>query len=220
MAAFVRLTPDRPQLDPAATVLAPEDYARAVDAAALRETAERDASAIRREAETEAARLKAEAEAVYEAEKRRGFEDGLAAGQAEVAERMVTLVTRSVDYLASAEGEVARTVLVCLRKILGEFPEEDLVLRAARAALGLVRSESRIRLCVRPEVEPALRDRVGALLAGHGDIGFVEIVGDPSMTRGGCRLETELGVVDASIEQQLDALEKAIRHGAGLGSGA
>jgi type III secretion protein L len=205
MAAFVRLDPDRPRLDPARTILTPAEYALAVDNAGIRAAAEADAAQVREEARE-----------AFAAEKRRGYEQGLAEGQAEIAERMIALVTRSVDYLASAEGAVARTVLVCLRKILGEFPEEDLVLRAARAALGLVRDESRVRLCVRPEVEADLRERVGELLSGRGAVGAVEIVSDPSMARGGCRLETELGVVDASIEQQFRALEAAIGRGVGI----
>ncbi len=198
MASFVRLSPDRHHLDDSVRVLTPEAYSIAVAADGLLADARARADTI--------AQL---AQADHEAEKRRGYDEGMAAGRAEIAEQMVSLVDRSVAYLAKAERDVADTVLVCLRKILGEFSEDDLVLRAARAGLSKMRNEARVTLRVRPEAATPLRRRVGELLHEHTDIGFLEIVADGSMAEGGCRLETELGVIDASIEFQLQALEKA-----------
>jgi len=207
MASFVRLNPDRHHLDDSIRVLTPEVYSIALSADELLADAQARADAIVRQAQVD-----------YEVEKRRGYEEGIASGKAEIAEQMITLVERSVEYLAKAEREVADTVLVCLRKILGEFSEEDLVLRAARAGLGKMRNESRVTLRVRPEVEASLRRRIGEILRDSADIGFLEVVGDRDMTEGGCRLETELGVVDASIGLQLEALENVFAPAVGAPS--
>ena len=40
---------------------------------------------------------------------------------------------------------------------------------------------------------------------------FLDVVPDASLERGACLLESELGVVDASLETQLKALENALR---------
>jgi len=40
---------------------------------------------------------------------------------------------------------------------------------------------------------------------------FLDVVPDARLERGACLLESELGVVDASLETQLKALENALR---------
>jgi flagellar biosynthesis/type III secretory pathway protein FliH len=39
----------------------------------------------------------------------------------------------------------------------------------------------------------------------------VRFVADDRVARGGCIIETELGVVDARLSTQLDAIERALR---------
>ena len=200
MVSFVRLDPERPALEPGQRVIAPDDYSLRVSAQELLADAENRA---RQTAEA--------AEQAYQAEKQRGYDDGMASAKVEIAEQMLTIISRSVDYLATAEGQVARTVLLCLRKILGEMPEEELVIKAARNALSIVRNEPRVTLAVRPEVQDEVRSRIGEILQGHGDISYLEVVSDEGLSKGGCRLETEVGVVDATIELQIEAIENAIR---------
>ena len=212
MAAFVRLTPDRPALAPGARVLAPGDYAAFVAAETVRAEAEARAEALVAEAEARAAEIRAAAEQVFEDEKARGYRTGMDAAQAEIADQMLTIVARSVDYLAKAEGEVAGAVMMCLRKILGDMPEGDVVIAAARNALAIVRNEPRVTVSVRPEVADEVRGRIGEILRDFGEIGFLEINADPTLEAGGCRLETEVGVVDASVEVQVAAIDKVIRE--------
>ncbi len=200
MASFVRLDPERAEIEPGRRIISEEDYALRVAAQDLLT-----------EAEAEAARIVEEAKQAYEAEKERGFQEGMANAQVEIAEQMLTIVTRSVDYLATAEGAVAKTVMICLRKILGDFPEEDTVVLAARNALQVVRNEERVTVAVRPKVQDEVRARIGEILKDSGDIGFIEVVGDKGLPKGGCRLQTEIGVVDASIDQQIEAIERAMR---------
>ena len=199
MPAFIRLTADHPHIDSSQRILKAKDYQITL-------TAER----MLEDAKTKADAIIADAHSIYETEKEQGRADGIAEAQSEVAEQMLMLVSRSVDYLASAEADVARVVLVCLRKILGEFPDEDIVIKQARTALQVVRNEPRVTVRVRPELEAQVRGRVGEILCGNGQVSFLEVVGDEGLDHGGCRLETDAGVVDASIEKQLQALERVV----------
>lgn len=199
MASYIRLDPNRPALEPGQRLIAPDNYELRVSAETLLA-----------EAEARSREIVQEAEDAFLVEKERGYQEGMSAAQGEIAEQMMTIVTRSVDYLATAEGKVAKTVIICLRKILGDFPEEDIVIRAARSALNIVRNESRVTLAVRPGVQDEVRERIGEILKDHGGIGFLEVVSDAGLAKGGCRLETEVGVVDASIEQQITAIENAM----------
>ena len=103
--SFVRRLTERPGLDAAAKVLKAEEVSQALEGAELLADAEESARQILENAEAE-----------YEAQKKKGYADGQAASQEEVAEQMLNMVSRSVDYLAGAERDVVKTVLICLRE--------------------------------------------------------------------------------------------------------
>ena len=199
MAAFIQLAPDAARLDATARVLKAADYLCALEAQTVLD-----------DAKEQAEKILSDADQTYKEEIARGRADGVAEAQGDVAAQVLEVVSRSVDFLAGAEAEVARIVLACLRKILGDFSDEELVIRAARAALQAVRNEPRVTLRVSTEVESDVRKRVGEILSGNGEVNFLEVVGDERIGCGGCRLESEAGVVDASIDQQLQALEDAL----------
>lgn len=228
MAAFIRLSADHAAIDSAGVVLKATDHALAVEAetvlieaqeaaAAIAADAEARAAALIAEAEAHATSLKEEAEAIRAEAETKGHEEGLEAAKIEIAEHMLLLVERSIDYLSGTERMVADAVLLCLRRVLDEFPDEDLVVRQARAALHVVRAEPHVILRVAPEIEETLRARVAEILRGNPEFSYLEVVGDAALSSGGCRLETEAGVVDASLEVQIAALEKAVRGAVGDG---
>jgi flagellar biosynthesis/type III secretory pathway protein FliH len=67
-----------------------------------------------------------------------------------------------------------------------------------REGLERVRRASRVRVRVHPSDAAQLIELEA------------EVVEDPSITRGGCVVESELGEVDARLEVRLDALARAI----------
>ena len=197
MADFVRLKADRPSINGTTRIIRRKDYAEAVEARRVLEDA-------RTEAEE---RLRA-AQEKYDSAHDQGYADGSAAAQQELAERMFELVAGSVDYLGNAEAQLSRVVMTCLRRILGTFPEEDLVIRAARVALEDLRNEPRATLRVHASIADAVRQRKSEIMQGDSDVTYLEVIGDDGMNHGSARLESEAGIVDASIEVQIKALEK------------
>lgn len=208
MVAFVRLSEERPHLADGQKVVRAEDYATVLTSAQ-----------VLAEAHAQADELRQAAEAEYQSGRERGYAEGHAAAQAEVAEQVLGIVARSVDFLGHAEAQVSHTVLVCLRKILGEFPEEELVTRAARTALQQVRNEPRVTLRVHPSLVDGVRERIGDILRGNADVSFLDVVGDERLEHGGCRLESDSGVVDAGIDVQLAALERVFQARTAAASG-
>ena len=201
MADFIRLKPDRPSVNGTKRIISGKDYAQAVEARRVLEEARAEAEALVRAAQEK-----------YDTARDRGYADGSAAAQQELAERMFELVAGSVDYLGNAEAQISRVVMTCLRKILGTLPEEDLVIGAARAALDDLRNEPRATLRVHPSVADAVRARKSEIMQGDSDVAYLEIVGDDRMEHGGACLESDAGTVDASIEVQIKALEKVFRQ--------
>lgn len=200
MEPFIRLKPGTLTLHPEMRVLKAADYQASVDARQMLTEAQHQTQELLTEARQE-----------YERQKQRGYEDGLSEAKRDLAQRMIETAERTVDYFAQVEAKVAALVMTALRKVLGEFDDVELTLRVVRNALQVVRSQPHVTIRVTPAQEAALRQRLNELLAGYNSVGMVEIIGDPRLSSGGCILETEIGVVDASIDVQLQALERALK---------
>ena len=81
----------------------------------------------------------------------------------------------------------------------------------ARTALDVVRNQTHVTLRVGPDQLPTVRERVGEILNGHPAVSFLDVQPDARLQADGCILESEIGVIDASIDLQLEAISKAIR---------
>lgn len=200
MDPFIRLNAGAITPNPATRLVKAKDYRILVAAETLIADAQRQAETILAEAEREA-----------ETRKRQGYEEGLARGKMEMATQMIDTVERTVSYFAQIEDAVVGLVLHALRKILGEFREEELLRRVVRQALQVVHTQHQIKIRVAPEQQTALNQHLSELLAGYKGIGFAEVVADARLGQQDCVLETEIGVVDASLDVQLQALERALQ---------
>ncbi|MFO1349193.1 MAG: HrpE/YscL family type III secretion apparatus protein [Gammaproteobacteria bacterium] len=169
-----------------------------------------EAEAIIAAAQQSAAAILADAKAAYEAEKQRGYQDGCEDGKLEAAEQIIDVLGGTVDYYASIEKRTGQLVMQMVRKVLGEFDHETLTLKIVHNALAAVRNQKQVTLRVAPDQAEAVKAKVHTLLAGFPSIHFVDVAADRRLGVGGCILETEIGVVDASVETQLKALERSL----------
>jgi type III secretion system HrpE/YscL family protein len=160
-----------------------------------------EAERIRASAAREAAALRGEAE-----------ERGRREGRASVA----ALETRALEARARSIDEAERTLVGLVTKIaervlhatLADAPER--VVPAVRAELARVKRAKHVELRVHPADAEALR----AALA-RGEIfepAAPTIVPDETVARGGCWIASDLGTIDARLEVQLAAFERALRE--------
>lgn len=209
MGAFSRVTPLEFRPSPGQRVIKAGDYLAYAEAQAIIAAARQQAEALRLEAERD-----------YQAEKRRGYQDGHEEGKLETAEQIMDVLGATVEFYAGIEQRTGQIVLQMVRKILGEFDDETLTYRIARHALTAVRSQKQVTLRVAPGQVEALKARLDALLNGFPGIHFADVVGDRRLGAGDCILETEIGVVDASVDVQIKALERSLAKRLGQGSTA
>lgn len=186
--------------DPAAKIV------RADDVRTLRESEEILADA-RREAEA----IVQAARAAYEEERRRGYEDGREEAKLESAERMIENVSRTVDYFARIEDQMVELVMAAVRKIIADFDDRARVLMVVKSALAAVRTQKQMTLRVAPAQLEPVRTSLNEILAAFPGIGYLDIVGDPRLAADACILESDIGVVEASVSGQLEALRGAFR---------
>lgn len=196
----------RVAVPPGRTVLKAAEYAALTEADAI-------LAAARREAET----LREEARQTYEREKLRGYEEGLRQGKAEMTARMFDSLASGVTYLEKMEGMVVDVVMDTLRKILAGFDDRERAAALVRKAVAYVRGRRNVVLRVAPDDLEAVQATLETLPRDAADVPPLEIVADARLEPGACLLESELGVIDAGLETQLQSIREAfLRH---LGQG-
>jgi type III secretion protein L len=186
---------------PDARVVKAADYQLLVEAEDILAKARERGEAIVREAEEHAEELRAEARA-----------EGLEEGKAEVAERLFEVVTASVEQLSSMENAIVDMVVKSVRTIIGEFDREELAVKAVGHALRLVRDEKRVVLRVAAADADMVNARLAEIVALYPGMGRVDVRADGGLSRGGCILETEAGVIDATLERQLGIIEDTFKR--------
>ena len=90
--------------------------------------------------------------------------------------------------------------------MLGGFSEDALLAALAVTAARDTLPAVQVRLTVHPDVCDAVRDRLERI--GSDEL-HLEVRGDAACEHDTCRLETELGSVDASLDAQLERLAHA-----------
>ena len=170
-----------------------------------------EAEALLADARAQADAILAGAEAAFEAERRRGWEEGLAEVRMEEAEKMIETVGRTVDYFSKVETDMVDLVMNAVRRIMDDFDDTDKVLMAVRNALSVVRNQKQMTLRLHPQQVELVRTRVNELLAAYPGVGYLDLVPDGRLAMQECILESEIGMVESSVEGQIQALRNAFQ---------
>lgn len=160
-------------------------------------------------ARDKAANMEKQAEAVYHQKREEGYRDGLEEGKLEHAEKMLETILSSVEFIEGIEDTLVNVVNQAIRKIIGDLDDKERIVRIVRNALNTVRGQQKVTVRVAPADEAAVLQAFSAMTSGSSGSAFLTIVADARLSRDSCILESELGVVDASLETQLKALEHA-----------
>ncbi len=95
-----------------------------------------------------------------------------------------------------------------IRRELSREPEITLTL--LREALELAAGSAQIRVHLNPQDHQSLGRHVEALFRELATAGTPELIADPQITPGGCRVETRFGVIDQQFEAQLARIEEEL----------
>ena len=169
-----------------------------------------EASALLDVARQKAADMERAALEAYEEKKREGYADGLEEGKLEHAEKMMETIISSVEFIEGIESTLVNVVNQSIRKIIGEMEDKERIVAIVRNALSVVRGQQKVTVRVAPADEAAVLEAMAGMTAGGGN-SFMTVIADARLERDSCILESELGVVDASLSTQLKALENAFK---------
>lgn len=201
MGTMFQLTASTVSPAPGTKILKAGDYSVLLEANALLEAAR-----------ARAARIEQEAQKAYEERREEGYRDGQEAGKLELAEKVMETVLSSVEFIEGIEDTLVGVVNMAVRKIIGEIDDDERIVRIVRTALNTVRGQQKVTVRVCPADEEAVSQALAAMTAGSSETAFLTVVADARMEKNACLLESELGVVDASLETQLKAFENAFHR--------
>ncbi len=162
----------------------------------------------------------------------KGEPEGKAAGEAaarkafqERAESLVPaleallkeLEARKIELRSQAESDLLQLALEIARRIVGReiALDERLVGARMQRAIGLATERSDLVVRAHPQDVEALREELPALHAAFSDLGKVALEADDALARGEIRVQGKEGEVDFRVDQQFEAIERAL-----LGTGA
>jgi flagellar assembly protein FliH len=175
----------------------------------------------------EAAKIVAEARGQADAIRRQAEQDGRHAAMLAVEETIHKQLTgalaalgRTVEDLRQAKqawlahweaSGVHVAAAIARRLIRRELARQpDIPLALVREALELAAGSPQVRIHLNPADHQALGGQVQTLVAEISGLGEVEIVADPAVSAGGCRVETRFGVIDQQFEAQLARVEEEL----------
>lgn len=163
-------------------------------------------------AEAEAKVIHEQALVEAEAERKRGFQSGIDDGKMEITMQKLDLIEESVSYMESIETKVSEIVMKALKKCIAEIGDKELVCQIVKKAMqAVVRNQRQITVKVSPEMVDVVKGRLQTILADFPSLSFADVVEDAHLAATACVVETEAGLVEASIDGQLQAIEKSIR---------
>ena len=199
MLPFIEIKSDQVLLAPDQVVLRSADYQAYLTANQLVELARERAQAIEQGARD-----------VYEQQKALGWQAGVDEARTSQATLIQETLQQCNQYDRAVEQQMSDVVLHAVRKILKQYDNTELALSVTREALSLVSNQKQVILHVQPEQVSAVRERVSHILKDFPEVGYVDVVADARLDEGGCILETEIGIIDASVDGQLAALATAL----------
>jgi flagellar biosynthesis/type III secretory pathway protein FliH len=110
------------------------------------------------------------------------------------------------------ENLLRLVVAVAERVVRGELTRRpEISHQWIRESLEMAAGGQRIKLLLNPDDYEALGEHRTTVADRFGDLSPTEIVPDPKITPGGCRVVTEHGHIDQQLEKQLARIEEELR---------
>jgi flagellar assembly protein FliH len=171
------------------------------------------------------AEAKGRVKEIEDAAEVRGYEEGLKKGREDAAREVSSIVESMkkslesltdirTEFFAKAEKEMVDLVtMVSSEIVLREIKEdENIIADVLRKAVEEIHLQQKIKIRVNPadlenvrHIEEKLIDEVEAIKG-------VEFAADRKVTQGGCVIETNIGTLDATVENRLMAVHRNLRE--------
>jgi len=164
-------------------------------------------------AEAQAENIRADAAKAYDDQYRRGFEAGVADAKQAIAQHIIEEAGHLEAYLEKIEVDIRSLVTTTIRKILSDLTDEEKIDVLLHAGIQKLRKASSLRVLISPE-QLHLKDKIYQLISQMApSIKFVEISEDEVVDLNHLIIESPLGRIDTSIENEIGLVEHSLFPG-------
>ena len=179
------------------------------EAAAIVARAEKDAEAVRRRAEAEGRQA---GQRAVEETVRQQLGQQLATLMPALQQAIEEIRHAKQDWLTHWERSAVHVAAaIAGRLVRREAPRlPEVTVTLLREALELAAGSSEVRIQLNPADHKTLLPQVQALLQELSGLGGAEVLADPGVSRGGCRVQTRFGTIDQQFETQLQRIEEEL----------
>ena len=189
MDKFVSIKPLDSQLEPGKVVLKAHDYRHLVNYDTL----------VQEMAQREQEREQQATQALHEAIQA-GMQQGRAQAHDQVVLQLLGFTVKMHDNLRNVELAMVQVVLDAVQQILHSFDDRELVASTVRRGMDLVRVHPQMQDVVLEQLEEWQRMIV-----------HIEVLPDTQLKLDECVLESDVGIIHTSVEQQMESLIRALR---------
>lgn len=197
MDKFVSIKPLDSQLEPGKVVLKAHDYRHLVNYDTL----------VQEMAQREQEREQQATQALHEAIQA-GMQQGRAQAHDQVVLQLLSFTVKMHDNLRNVELAMVQVVLDAVQQILHSFDDRELVASTVRRGMDLVRSSKKLIIRVHPQMQDVVLEQ---LEEWQRMIVHIEVLPDTQLKLDECVLESDVGIIHTSVEQQMESLIRALR---------
>jgi flagellar biosynthesis/type III secretory pathway protein FliH len=138
-----------------------------------------------------------------------GLEQGMHAARDEIAALLTQLNGAAQHERDRLRTQVGALALHVARKLIGDLAADERLLALAETAARDALPGAALTLVVHPDQADAVRARLARRDASADGTPSLELRSDPTCALDACRIDTDLGSVDASLDAQLARLAAA-----------
>ena len=197
MSNFIKINPSDISLIPGKKVLKAGDYAAFVESKDILKASEEKAKEQEEKATVALTGMMEQA-----------MHDISTKIKAEKTEHILQTVQSSIKHLECLEKDLVGLVMSSVRKIIGDYSDEERIFFAVQNGLKLICQTQQVTIRVNPNVAIPLMERLKHL---EHNIEFLEVRPDEKLNSSDCILESELGIINANIENQITNLERGVK---------
>ncbi|MDD9934153.1 MAG: FliH/SctL family protein [Myxococcales bacterium] len=159
-------------------------------------------------------RARTEARALREQARLDGHVQGREEAKAELAAELTAHAHACAQALDALEPQAIEVALQAARRLVGDALEGDdgAVRDLVADLLARLRRARRVTIRIHPDDEDAARQALALDAQREGQTRALTLESDPTLERGDCVLESDMGTIDARIETRIAALARALEQ--------
>lgn len=161
-------------------------------------------------------RAQEEAESIKKSAFDEGYRKGLEQAEADMAafrKDIAGFMNATKDVFEYIAPDILEISVDIAKKVIKKEVETDpqvLINTIVDVLKTLTKNEPKINIRVKPQAVQFIKDTIPNITYQYGIDAKINIVADPSIEEGGCVFQTNNGIVDASIDTQVEIIKKAL----------